>query len=43
MDHSDHWTTIPTLRGQHVTLQPLQPEHVPGLRAAVEGSGLDQL
>ncbi len=43
MDHSDHWTTIPTLRGQHVTLQSLQPEHVPGLRAAVEGSGLDQL
>ncbi|CRX69351.1 unnamed protein product [Stenotrophomonas maltophilia] len=34
---------MPTLRGQHVALQPLQLEHVPGLRAALEGSGLDQL
>lgn len=37
------WNTVPTLRGQHVALQPLQLEHVPGLRAALEGSGLDQL
>ncbi|EMI49400.1 acetyltransferase [Stenotrophomonas maltophilia AU12-09] len=37
------WNTVPTLRGQHVALQPLQLEHVPGLRAALEDSGLDQL
>ncbi|WP_188248797.1 GNAT family N-acetyltransferase [Stenotrophomonas maltophilia] len=43
MTNPDVWTTVPTLRGQHVTLQPLQLEHVPGLRAALEGSGLDQL
>lgn len=43
MANPDVWKTAPTLRGQHVTLQPLQLEHVPGLRAALEGSGLDQL
>lgn len=43
MTNPDVWKTVPTLRGQHVTLQPLQLEHVPGLRAALEGSGLDQL
>lgn len=43
MTNLDAWNTVPTLRGQHVTLQPLQLEHVPGLRAALEGSGLDQL
>ncbi|KAF1015763.1 MAG: putative ribosomal N-acetyltransferase YdaF [Stenotrophomonas maltophilia] len=37
------WTTVPTLRGQHVQLEPLQREHVPGLAAALEGSGLDKL
>ncbi|MBY6281246.1 GNAT family N-acetyltransferase [Stenotrophomonas maltophilia] len=43
MSPPDMWNTVPTLRGQHVALQPLQLEHVPGLRAALEGSGLDQL
>ncbi|QNA96329.1 GNAT family N-acetyltransferase [Stenotrophomonas maltophilia] len=43
MTNLDAWNTVPNLRGQHVTLQPLQLEHVPGLRAALEGSGLDQL
>lgn len=43
MSNLDAWNTVPTLRGEHVTLQPLQMEHVPGLRDALEGSGLDQL
>ncbi len=43
MSNLDAWNTVPTLRGQHVTLQPLQMEHVPGLRDALEGCGLDQL
>ncbi|WP_188239283.1 GNAT family N-acetyltransferase [Stenotrophomonas maltophilia] len=43
MTNPDVWKTVPTRRGQHVALQPLQLEHVPGLRAALEGSGLDQL
>ncbi|MCU1204556.1 GNAT family N-acetyltransferase [Stenotrophomonas maltophilia] len=43
MTNPDVWNMVPTLRGQHVALQPLQLEHVPGLRAALEGSGLDQL
>ncbi|HGM5881737.1 MULTISPECIES: GNAT family N-acetyltransferase [Stenotrophomonas] len=43
MSNPAAWNTVPTLRGQHVLLQPLQLEHVPGLRAALEGSGLDQL
>lgn len=43
MTVTDTWATVPTLRGQHVTLQPLQQVHVDGLRAALEGSGLDRL
>lgn len=43
MNNPDAWNLVPTLRGRHVTLQPLQYEHVPGLRAALDGSGLDQL
>jgi len=43
MNHADAWSTVPTLRGQHVMLEPLQVEHVPGLAAALQGSGLDQL
>ena len=43
MNHADAWASVPTLRGQHVMLEPLQREHVPGLAAALEGSGLDQL
>lgn len=37
------WTHVPTLRGRHVTLEPLQATHVQGLELAVDGSGLDQL
>lgn len=43
MTVTDTWATVPTLRGQHVTLQPLQQGHLDGLRAALEGSGLDRL
>lgn len=43
MSNPDAWNSVPTLRGQHVMLKPLQMEHVPGLRAALDGSGLDQL
>ncbi|WP_286069135.1 GNAT family protein [Stenotrophomonas sp. 57] len=43
MSNPDAWNSVPTLRGQHVMLQPLQMEHVPGLRAALDGSGLNQL
>ncbi|MGL6290019.1 MAG: GNAT family N-acetyltransferase [Silanimonas sp.] len=31
---TDAWTQTPTLRGTHVTLEPLQREHVPDLQAA---------
>lgn len=37
------WTVAPTLSGRHVSLEPLQAVHVPGLQRAVEGTGLDQL
>lgn len=40
---ADAWNSVPILRGQHVLLEPLQRAHVPGLAAALEGSGLDQL
>lgn len=40
---TDSWTTVPTLVGQHVRLEPLQLAHVPGLTAALDGSGLDAL
>ncbi|WP_164135935.1 GNAT family N-acetyltransferase [Stenotrophomonas maltophilia] len=43
MSNPDAWNSVPSLRGQHVLLQPLQLQHVPGLRAALDGSGLDQL
>lgn len=43
MSSVDHWVQVPTLRGRHVSLEPLQPSHVPGLQQAVQGSGLDQL
>ncbi|MBA0280092.1 N-acetyltransferase [Stenotrophomonas maltophilia] len=43
MSNPDAWNSVPSLRGQHVLLQPLQMQHVPGLRAALDGSGLDQL
>lgn len=37
------WTTPPTLRGRHVTLEPLQPAHADGLRAAAADGRLWEL
>jgi RimJ/RimL family protein N-acetyltransferase len=37
------WTTPPTLRGHHVTLEPLAPSHADGLRDAVEDGRLYDL
>ncbi|MGJ4801692.1 GNAT family N-acetyltransferase [Luteimonas sp. SDU82] len=37
------WRTVPRLSGRHVALEPLARSHVPGLCAAVEGSGLERL
>ena len=34
------WTSVPTLRGQHVTLEPLAHEHVPALQDAVRDGEL---
>ena len=38
----DLWRTPPTLSGQHVLLQPLQPAHVDGLRKALAGDELSR-
>lgn len=43
MDRTDAGSHVPILRGRHATLEPLQVAHADGLRAAVRGSGLDQL
>ncbi|MGY1409573.1 MULTISPECIES: GNAT family N-acetyltransferase [unclassified Luteimonas] len=37
------WRTAPRLPGAHAVLEPLDAAHVDGLRAAVEGSGLERL
>ena len=37
------WSTVPRLAGRHAVLEPLGRSHVDGLRAAVDGSGLDRL
>lgn len=37
---SNIWSTPPTLRGAHVGLEPLQPAHAEGLRAAVQDGEL---
>ncbi|MGN6512358.1 MAG: GNAT family N-acetyltransferase [Lysobacteraceae bacterium] len=37
---SDAWRTPPLLRGRHVLLEPLQPDHADGLRAAVRDGDL---
>lgn len=34
------WSSLPTLRGQHVTLEPLAREHVPALQGAVRDGDL---
>jgi RimJ/RimL family protein N-acetyltransferase len=40
---TDHWSVAPTLRGQHVTLEPLQSGHCDGLRAALGAGELSRL
>jgi RimJ/RimL family protein N-acetyltransferase len=40
---ADHWNVPPTLRGQHVTLEPLQMAHCDGLRAALGSGELSRL
>jgi len=37
------WRTVPTLTGRHATLEPLQAEHVDGLRAALGEGALARL
>ncbi|MEG8126892.1 hypothetical protein G3N70_11990 [Xanthomonas hortorum pv. gardneri] len=37
------WRELPTLRGQHVTLEPLQAAHAVGLRAALGDGALSRL
>ena len=37
------WRSAPRLAGRHASLEPLQAAHADGLRAVVEGSGLDAL
>lgn len=37
------WTTPPTLRGRHVSLEPLAPSHADGLREAVEDGRLHEI
>jgi len=37
------WTTVPTLRGEHVTLVPLSPAHAQGLREVVADGVLPAL
>lgn len=37
------WRTVPRLAGRHATLEPLDATHADGLRAAVEGTGLDRV
>lgn len=40
---ASHWTTVPTLRGRHVMLEPLRLSHVDGLRTALGGGELSKL
>ncbi|MDH5834166.1 GNAT family N-acetyltransferase [Luteimonas kalidii] len=37
------WRSVPRLVGRHAVLEPLQAAHADGLRAVVEGSGLEAL
>lgn len=37
---TSHWQTPPTLRGRHVTLEPLRLEHAAGLAGALAGDAL---
>ncbi len=37
------WQQVPALAGRHAVLEPLRQSHAEGLRAAVQGSGLEKL
>lgn len=37
------WREVPTLRGRHACLEPLQSAHADGLRTALAGGGLERL
>lgn len=39
----DAWRTVPRLEGQHASVEPMQREHVDGLRAALAGNELSRL
>ena len=39
----DHWTRVPSLRGEHVALEPLRPAHAAGLRIALGDGELSRL
>lgn len=41
--HPDAWRAPPLLRGRHVALEPLQPAHADGMRAAVQDGNLWEL
>jgi len=43
MSSASHWKSAPTLRGRHVTLEPLQASHADGLRAALGDGELSRL
>jgi RimJ/RimL family protein N-acetyltransferase len=43
MSNPSHWTTVPTLRGRHVVLEPLHASHADGLRAALGDGELSRL
>ena len=40
---ADAWRTVPTLRGRQVSLEPMQPAHADGLRAAAADGDLWKL
>lgn len=42
-DNTPHWSVVPTLRGRHVTLEPLRLEHAGALRAALGDGELSRL
>ncbi|KGM54850.1 acetyltransferase [Lysobacter daejeonensis GH1-9] len=43
MEANAHWSVVPTLRGEHVTLEPLRMEHAKALRAALGDGELSRL
>ena len=41
--NADHWSTVPSLRGEHVVLEPLRAGHAAGLRLALGEGELSRL